>query len=117
MTRLLTRAKFTDLRATVLLLHRHVDLQGKWRSAVDVEQTLKNQLEEERRDHSTKLEEELHRSDELNAKLVEEREAAAAKYDELLKRSFDEREVLLAAEAALKSENERLQNECDEWRA
>ena len=49
--------------------------------------------------------------------LQEERDHAAAKYEELEQKAFDEREVLLTIEKNLKEEKDRLEQECDEWRA
>lgn len=80
-----------DLRATYTLLYRL--LKGKQQLA-DVEQDCSD----------------------LRAKIEEERQIAAAKYDELEQRSFEERDLLLSAENALKEENARLRDECEELR-
>ncbi|KAI0674290.1 hypothetical protein C8Q78DRAFT_584789 [Trametes maxima] len=87
-----------DLRATYTLLYRFT--QGKARLE-EVEQTCSNleaALKEEK------------------AAREEERLVAAAKYDELEKRAFEERELLLGAEKALKDESARLQEECEDLR-
>ena len=71
----------------------------------DVEQTcsdLKAQLEEE--------------LENLRRQLEDERDVAAAKYEELEQKSFDEREALLVVEKELQEDKERLRRECDEWR-
>lgn len=78
-----------DLRATYTLLYRL--LKGKQELA-DVE----------------------HHCSGLKAQIEAERLVAATKYEELEKRSFEERELLLEAEKALNEENARLREEVEE---
>ena len=90
-----------------MLLWRYMDQLTKMdvlkRRASDKESALKDQLEEE-----------LQR---FQNELKEEREAAAVRYEALERRSFDEREVLLASEESLMNEKECLQKEVEEWKA
>ena len=78
-------------------------------NAAETEEALKKQ-----QDLTEEIEKERQR---LETLLAEERESAAIKYRKLEQESFEERELLLAEEEALKSDKERLQKECDEWRA
>ncbi|OJT07075.1 hypothetical protein TRAPUB_2107 [Trametes pubescens] len=78
-----------DLRATYTLLYRL--LKGK-QDLAEVE----------------------HHCADLKAQIEAERLVAAAKYEELEKRSFEERELLLNAEKALNEENARLRDEVED---
>lgn len=106
----LTELQYLDLRASHTLLYRCTDLRGKLaeekRRVVDVEQTCSDLNAR----FDAQLEEEL---ENFRRQLQEERDVAAAKYEELERRSFDEREVLLAAEKTLQEEKEAIKRECD----
>ncbi len=87
--RWLTFQQHADLRATYTLLYRL--LKGK-QDLAEVE----------------------HHCADLKAQIEAERLVAAAKYEELEKRSFEERELLLNAEKALNEENARLRDEVED---